>query len=78
MNGEMDINIQLILMKEKGLKPGLSTSQALMVGLALCKPSMLKAAGYSSPREAWIRLDDSQRSAILNFRKFVLTKVESN
>jgi len=78
MNGEMDINIQLILMKEKGLKPGLSTSQNLMAGLALCKPSMLKAEGYNNPREAWNRLDESQRNAIVNFRKFVLTKVESN
>lgn len=71
-----DINIRLILEAEAGKKPGLSTSQEIMVGLALCMPSMLKAARYPSPRDAWNRLDDSQREAIINFRLFQVKKGE--
>lgn len=65
-------NIKLILRAEAGNKPHLSTSQAIMIGLALCKPSMLKNAGYPNPRDAWNRLDDSQRDAITGFRLFNL------
>lgn len=72
-----DIDIRLILEAEAGGKPYLSTSQTIMVGLALCKPSMLKNAGYPNPRDAWSRLDDSQRDAIADFRLFNLNMGES-
>lgn len=71
---EADINIRLILEAEAGMKPHLSTSQAIMVGLALCKPAMLKNTAYAKPREAWSRLDDEQREAITNFRKYQIRR----
>ncbi len=70
-------NIKLILRAEAGDKSPLSTSQAIMVGLALCKPSLLKNAGYPNPRDAWNRLDDRQREAITDFRLFNLKVGES-
>lgn len=72
-----DVNIRLILETEAGKKPYLSTSQMLMVGLALCKPNMLKNAHYPNPRDAWGRLDDCQRKAITDFRLFNLKEGES-
>lgn len=63
MNAIADINIRLILEVEAGKRPGLSTSQEIMVGLALCRPRMLKSAGYPDPRGAWNRLDGGQRKA---------------
>jgi len=72
-----DIDVRLILEAEAGKKPYLSTSQMIMVGLALCKSSMLKSAGYPNPRDAWNRLDDSQRKAITDFRLFNLNVGES-
>ena len=72
-----DINIRLILEAEAGKKPHLSTSQMIMVGLALCKPNMLKNTCYQNPRDAWNRLDDCQRKAIINFRLFQVKKEEN-
>ena len=42
----------------------LSTSQQVMVGLALCLPDLLSTARYSDPAIAWARLDDDQRAAV--------------
>ena len=70
--GADDFNIRLILEAEAGEKPYLSTSQEIMVGLALCKPGMLKNAGFPIPRDAWNRLNAEQRAAITNFRNFQL------
>lgn len=65
-------NVELILEYEAGRKPYLSTSQSVMVGLALCEPALLSAAGYSNARDAWKRLDAEQVAAILSFNKHCL------
>lgn len=45
----------------------LSTSQQIMVGLALCRPDLLEQANYPSAdiKSAWGRLNDPQRQAII-------------
>lgn len=49
-----------------------STTQQVMIGLALCRPELLAAAGYPAPRMitmAWTILDDPQREAITRWWK---------
>ena len=45
----------------------LSTSQKIMVGLALCRPDLLEQANYPAAdiESAWGRLNDPQRQAII-------------
>ena len=45
----------------------LSTSQQIMVGLALCRTDLLAAANFSPSNieQAWNRLDDTQREAVV-------------
>lgn len=45
----------------------LSTSQQIMVGLALCRPELLEQANYPAAdiKSAWSRLNDPQRQAII-------------
>lgn len=66
-NDAVERNIQQIRSIHKGEPVYMSTSQAIMVGLALCKPDLLENARYpaSDIKEAWARLDDSQRAAIV-------------
>ena len=49
----------------------LSTSQQIMVGLALCRPELLAKARYpaSDIKQAWARLDEAQRDAIATWWK---------
>lgn len=49
----------------------LSTSQRIMVGLALCRPGLLDEAQYPTRHieQAWGRLDDAQRAAIIAWWK---------
>lgn len=60
-------NVQQIRSIHEGEPVYMSTSQAIMVGLALCKPDLLEKANYpaSDIKGAWARLDDSQRAAIV-------------
>ncbi|GGY03617.1 hypothetical protein [Paludibacterium paludis] len=48
-----------------------STSQKIMIGLALCRHELLDSAGYPARdiKIAWQRLDDNQRSAIIAWWK---------
>lgn len=59
--GEEDRNLEMILVYAEGGKRYLSTTQAFMVGLALCRPDLL---GGCSALDAWRRLDDEQLAAI--------------
>lgn len=47
----------------------LSTSQKVMVGLALCRPDLLEQAGYpaSDIHSAWARLNKHQCQAIISW-----------
>lgn len=45
----------------------LSTSQQVMVGLALCQPDLLAMARHIDPASAWARLDDDQRHAVVTW-----------
>ncbi len=49
----------------------LSTSQQIMVGLALCRADLLAQANFSASqvKAAWARLDDSQRQAVISWWK---------
>lgn len=49
----------------------MSTSQKIMIGLALCREELLAEAGYpaSQTKAAWARLDDPQRDAITRWWK---------
>lgn len=46
-----------------------STSQMIMIGLALCRPDLLEIAGYPNTdiRSAWARLNDPQREAVVRW-----------
>lgn len=59
-------NVRQIRSIHSGESVYMSTSQAIMVGLALCRPDLLEKANYpaSDIKGAWERLDDSQRAAI--------------
>lgn len=48
-----------------------STSQLIMIGLALCKPELLEQAQYPANdiKGAWRRLDDRQRQAVIAWWK---------
>jgi hypothetical protein len=48
-----------------------STSQKIMIGLALCRPDLLEQARYPNAevKSAWERLDDPQREAIIRWWK---------
>lgn len=48
-----------------------STSQKIMIGLALCRPDLLEQAGYPNTevKSAWARLDDPQREAVIRWWK---------
>ena len=62
-------NIERIRVFEKDGGTYLSTSQQIMVGLALCRPDLLEQANYPVPdiKTAWRRLNDSQRQAIITW-----------
>lgn len=49
----------------------LSTSQQIMVGLALCRPDLLEQANFPATEieSAWGRLNDLQRQAIIAWWK---------
>lgn len=49
----------------------LSTSQQIMVGLALCRPDLLEQANYPAAdiKAAWGRLNDPQRQAVISWWK---------
>lgn len=66
-DGAIERNIQQIRSIHKGESVYMSTSQAIMVGLALCRPDLLEKARYpvSDIEGAWERLDDTQRAAIV-------------
>lgn len=64
----MDRNIELITEVAAGKKPYLSTSQACMVGIALCRPALLDEA-KCTVKESWRRIDSDQLSAILKFHQ---------
>ncbi len=60
------MNLEIIKDIAAGDKRYLSTSQACMVGLALCRPDLIEGAGYTVV-EAWKRIDEEQLRAILEF-----------
>lgn len=64
-----DSNIERIKSAHRGEGVYLSTTQQIMVGFALCRPDLLKSAGYPAGdiKRAWARLDDSQQLAIISF-----------
>lgn len=64
-------NIQRICAVRSGGSVYLSTSQMIMVGLALCRPELLEKANYPARDVglAWTRLDDAQRAAIVSWWK---------
>ena len=55
----------------------LSTSQKVMVGLALCRPKLLAAGGYPEQPRACARLDDDQRHAIVTWWQSAVTELTS-
>lgn len=62
-------NIELIRAYHRANDGYASTSQLVMVGLALCKPELLAQANYPANdiKGAWRRLDDSQRQAVITW-----------
>ena len=67
MTSQIAANIKLIRAVEEGNNGYLSTSQQIMVGLALCRPELLEIARYPADhiRQAWGRLNDEQRQAVI-------------
>lgn len=68
---EVADNIERIRSYETNGSTYMSTSQQIMVGLALCRPDLLAQANYpaSKVKAAWARLDDSQRQAVVAWWK---------
>ena len=66
METEVQFNIRMIRACAAGewKTDSLSTSQQVMVGLALCRPDLLATARYPDAASAWARLDGDQREAI--------------
>lgn len=64
--GGVSANVERIRLFQKNGETYLSTSQRIMVGLALCRPDLLDLAGYPPDdiKAAWCRLDDAQRQAV--------------
>lgn len=62
----MSMNLEIIKSMVAGDERYLSTSQACMVGLALCRPDLLEKERYTAA-EAWKRIDEDQLRAILDF-----------
>lgn len=64
-------NIERIKVAQRDGGGYLSTSQQIMVGLALCHTDLLAAARHPAGdiKAAWARLDDSQRQAIIAWAK---------
>ncbi|CAG0962298.1 hypothetical protein RHDC4_00763 [Rhodocyclaceae bacterium] len=62
-------NVDLIRSYQQDPSRYLSTSQQIMVGLALCRPELLAQANFppTHVKTAWARLDDSQRQAVLTW-----------
>jgi hypothetical protein len=62
----MSMNLEIIQAIAMGKERYLSTSQACMCALALCRPDLLQQDGYTVA-EAWQRIDEGQLRAILEF-----------
>lgn len=64
-------NIERIKVFQREGTAYMSTSQKIMVGLALCQPDLLEQAKYSANeiKLAWGRLDDAQREAVISWWK---------
>lgn len=71
LDDEVADNIDRIRRYQKDGSTYLSTSQQIMVGLALCRPDVLAQANFpaSQIKSAWARLDDAQRQAVISWWK---------
>ena len=66
---DVSMNVELIQAYAQGKEISVSSSQLLMIGLALCRPKLLEDARFPTldARSAWNELEDAQQKAIFNW-----------